>query len=80
MVTNDIAIGKIVTEEPIFITEMDHKNTSEIEELTNKNKKYNILNDLKNWKNDGLNTLKYKLLDEMELGYKNVYKYRVEIL
>jgi hypothetical protein len=79
MVTNDIAIGKIVTEEPIFITEMNHKNTSEIEELTNKNKKYNILNDLKNWKNDGLNTLKYKLLDEVTIKYKNVKKYTVEI-
>jgi hypothetical protein len=79
MVVNNIPIGKITSDQSISIKEMNHQNTSEIEELTNKNKKYNILNDLKNWRNDGLNTLKYKLLDEMELGYKNVKKYMVEI-
>jgi hypothetical protein len=72
--TKHISIGKITSDQSVAIKEMNHQNTSEIEELTNKNKKYNILNDLKNWKNDGLNTLKYKLLDEMELGYKNVKK------
>ena len=81
MVLNNVPIGKITIDinESISIKEMNHQNTSEIEELTNKNKKYNILNDLKNWKNDGLNTLKYKILDEMEVGYKNVKKYTVEI-
>jgi hypothetical protein len=59
---------------------MNHQNTSEIEELTNKNKKFNILNDIKNWKNDGINTIKYKILDEMELIYKNVKKYTIEII
>jgi len=84
MVTNDVAIGKIICDQPtekdINIKEMNHQNTSEIEELTNKNKKFNILNDLKNWKNDGLNTLKYKILDETTIGYKNVKKYTVDVL
>jgi hypothetical protein len=78
MVVNNIPILKIIGN--IEIKEMNHQNTSEIEELTNKNKKFNILNDIKNWKNDGINTIKYKILDEMELIYKNVKKYTIQII
>jgi len=78
MVMNNIPILKIIGN--IEIKEMNHQNTSEIEELTNKNKKFNILNDIKNWKNDGINTIKYKILDELELIYKNVKKYTIEII
>ena len=80
LVLNDIPIYKLKSTQNLEIKEISHVGTSEFEELTNKNKKFNILNDLKYWRNDGLNTVKYKILDEMELGYKNVYKYRVEIL
>jgi hypothetical protein len=60
LVINNIPIGKITSESNVDIKEMNHQNTSEIEELTNKNKKFNILNDLKYWKNDGINSIKYK--------------------
>ena len=79
LVINNIPIGKITSESNINIKEMNHQNTSEIEELTNKNKKFNILNDLKYWKNDGINSIKYKILGELIIIYDNVIKYTVEI-
>ena len=79
LVINNVPIYKLKSSKIIEIKEISHKGTSEFEELTNKNKKFNILNDLKNWKNDGLNTLKYKILDETTIGYKNVKKYTVDI-
>lgn len=80
LVINNIPIGKIISESNLNIKEMNHQNTSEIEELTNKNKKFNILNDLKYWKTDGINSIKYKILEEIIIKYDNVIKFTVEIL
>ena len=80
LVINKISIGKIIADSKIDIKEMNHQNTSDIEELTNKNKKFNILNDLKYWKNDGINNIKFKILDEIIIKYDNVIKFTVEIL
>lgn len=80
LVVCNISIGKIITESNVDIKEMNHQNTSDIEELTNKNKKFNILNDLKYWKNDGINSIKFKILEEIIIKYDNVIKYTVEIL
>jgi hypothetical protein len=63
----------------ISIKEITHQQTSNIEQLTNKNKKINILNDLNNWKKDGLNTIKYKINNIRKLKYNNINKYNVNI-
>jgi len=62
------------------ISEMKHKHTSDIQELTNKKKRFNILNDLKNWKKDGINSIKYKINNESTIVYNNVKKFNVDIL
>jgi len=80
LVINNISIGKIIADSNVDIKEMNHQNTSDIEELTNKNKKFNILNDLKYWKNDGINNIKFKILEEIIIKYDNVIKFTVEIL
>lgn len=82
LVENNIPVYNITssTSTSPTIKEMTHQNTSEIEQLTNKNKKFNILNDLDYWKRDGINSIKYKINDEQILKYKNVIKYNVDIL
>ncbi len=44
------------------INELKHIDTSELKQLTNLKKKENILNDLNNWNNNGMNNLNYKIL------------------
>ena len=84
LVTNNISVYNITlsptSSTQLTIKEMTHQPTSEIEQLTNKNKKFNILNDLNNWKKDGINSIKYKINNEQILKYKNVIKYNVDIL
>jgi len=55
------------------IKELKHIDTSEIKQLTNLKKKENTLKDLKNWKNNGMNNLNYKILK------KNKFIYTVQI-
>jgi len=59
----------------VEIYEEEHEPSKSI----NKNKQQNILNDLKNWKKDGINNLSYKVIDVIELKYYNTYKVIVEL-
>jgi hypothetical protein len=78
LVTNNIPIY-VLDNNSIEIKEMKHVETSKISNLVNNNKKQNILNDLKLWKNDGLNNLKYKINNEEKIKYDNVVKFNVDI-
>jgi hypothetical protein len=81
---NRLVINKIpiyvLNGDNIEIKEMKHLSTSEIPNLVNPNKKQNILHDLKHWKNDGLNSLKYKINNEEKIKYDNVNKFNVIIM
>jgi len=78
---NNIPIYNITlsSTQNISIKEIAHQQTSNIEQLVNKHKKYNIINDLYNWKKDGLNSIKYKINNVQKLKYNNIIKYNVDI-
>ena len=79
LVTNHIPVYYPETNEKIEIKEISHVPTSDIKELTNTNKKYNILSDLKNWRSNGLRQVKYTINDKSSINYENVIKYNVTI-
>ena len=79
LVTNHIPVYYPETNEKIEIKEISHIPTSDIKELTNTNKKYNILSDLKNWRSNGLKQVKYTINDKSSINYENVIKYNVTI-
>jgi hypothetical protein len=79
MVLNNISVYKLETNNNISITEMTHKNTSDIDELVNTQKMNNLIKDMNNWKNNGLSNLKYKNKNVDFINYDNVIKYTVEI-
>ena len=79
LINNNIAIYVLPKNNNLTITEMKHDRTQDINVLVNNNKRHNILSDLKNWKNDGLNHLKYKINNDTIMTYNNVKKYNVTI-
>jgi len=79
LVNNDIPIYVLPKNNQLIITEMKHDRTQDINILVNNNKRLNILNDLKYWKNDGLNHLNYEINNETIMTYNNVKKYNVTI-
>lgn len=79
LINNNISIYVLPNNNNFTITEMTHDKTQNIDELVNKNKRHNILNDLKYWKSDGLNHLKYKINYEIKMSYDNVKKINVSI-
>ncbi len=83
-VYNRLAINDIYIMKPegtVEIRELEHQNTSTIQSLFNENKKNNILSDLKNWEKDGLNSLKFKILDEKKYFNSNkIKKIKIELI
>jgi hypothetical protein len=80
LVANKIPFYKFKSNKNITIFEMKHVQTSTISDLTNEQRKQNILNDFKNWQNDGLNNVKFNIDKKMKSKYYNVKKYIVSIL
>ena len=56
---------------------MKHEETSKKESRTNLNKKQNILQDLKGWRKDGLNSICFKILEVEEIK-DNIHRVKVE--
>lgn len=77
LVAKDFPVMYIDTNKNIEIKGMEHPQSKE----DNKEKKENILRDLKNWKNDGLNNLDkcYSLISEKKLKYDNVKIIKVNV-
>lgn len=61
------------------IVEMKHTSVADNKTYTNINKKENILRDLKNWKNDGINSINYDIVKIQNLSYDNVIKVTINI-
>lgn len=79
LIINNISIYTLPKNNNLTITEMKHDKSQNIDELVNKNKRHNLINDLKYWKNDGLSHLKYKINYEIKMSYDNVKKFNVSI-
>jgi hypothetical protein len=77
---NDIPVIKPFSEKTDLITEISHKSNSNISKEEKLRKKQSVLNDFKNWKKDGLSSLKYEILNFEEYKYDNVHKITVKIL
>jgi len=76
---NNIQIYNLISLDNIVINEIKHEQTSEIVELVNTQKKYNVTNDKKEWKNNGLSNLKYKIIKTTDTHYNNIKIYTVVI-
>jgi len=79
LINQNISIHVLPKNNDLIITEMKHDKTQNIDELVNKNKRNNILNDLKYWKSDGLSHLKYNINYEIKMSYDNVKKINVSV-
>ena len=73
----DLPVKYINTDKDIKIKGMEHPQSKE----DNNEKKENILRDLKNWENDGLNTIDkcYSLISEKKMKYDNVRIIKVKV-
>ena len=73
LVSNDIPVLKPFTDNPEDkIKGLEHPSEGDSPKTKNTEKQKNILKDLKNWKNNGLNNLKYKLIKKT--GNKYIVK------
>jgi hypothetical protein len=75
----DISVLAPFSEKRIEIKEIYHMKTDSKKEYTNLQKKENVLEDIKFWKKNGLNSLCYEILKEENVKYKNVLKIKVDI-
>lgn len=78
---NDLEIIKIVSDNPENkIQEMKHKNLTDDPKFKNTQKEKNVRMDIKNWKRNGINTVKFEILNCKNLKFKNVIFATVKIL
>ncbi len=62
-----------------LIYDMGPETSANLTKKENEGKKLDILKDLKNWKSNGLNSLKYEILDFDNFKYENVFRIKVKL-
>lgn len=75
--SNNLPIIKIKGD--VSIKGLEHESQGDSNTTKNTFKTQNILKDLKNWRRNGLNNLKYRIINIEDFEYRNIQKVTVEL-